>query len=248
MGSLRVQEARRRRLSDRLSRRQFRDAATGRTPACRSTRQRTLFHEFGHALHGLAVGCRLSEPGRHRGRTRLRRIPQQVHGTLDRQLPEMLTDARLPAPLIEAIGAGRRLRPGVRDGRASRVLVGRPRSASQSRNLADSARDRSCHAGRMRMPPTIAPRHGLAHFTHVFDGGYASAYYSYLWSEVLDADAIRPFRAGRHVRPRTRRTLPSRDLGVGDSRDPATSFIAFRGREPDRRVVCSGSADWPDRR
>ena len=75
-------------------------------------------------------------------------------------------------------------------------------------------------------------------FTHVFDGGYASAYYSYLWSEVLDADVFEAFTArgdlfDAELAGRLRREV----LAPGDSRDPLASFIAFRGRPPEESAL-----------
>jgi peptidyl-dipeptidase Dcp len=81
------------------------------------------------------------------------------------------------------------------------------------------------------MPAAIVPRHGLNHFSHVFDGGYASQYYSYLWAEVLDADAWEAFAHDpfdRDLADRYAREV----LARGDTRDPLASFIAFRGRAP----------------
>jgi peptidyl-dipeptidase Dcp len=87
-------------------------------------------------------------------------------------------------------------------------------------------------------PPAIGMRHKLAYFTHVFDGGYASAYYSYLWSEVLDADVFEAFQsAGDIFDPTLAAKLREEVLSPGDSRDPMTSFIAFRGRVPDESAL-----------
>ena len=81
-------------------------------------------------------------------------------------------------------------------------------------------------------------RHKLAYFTHVFDGGYASAYYSYLWSEVLDADVFEAFKsAGDIFDPALAAKLRHEVLAQGDSRDPMASFIAFRGRAPDESAL-----------
>jgi peptidyl-dipeptidase Dcp len=88
------------------------------------------------------------------------------------------------------------------------------------------------------MPASIAPRHGLTHFTHVFDGGYAGAYYSYLWSEVLDADAFASFtESGNLFDPLLAARFRREILAPGDSRDPMDSFLAFRGRAPDEQPL-----------
>jgi peptidyl-dipeptidase Dcp len=83
------------------------------------------------------------------------------------------------------------------------------------------------------MPAAIAPRYRLPQFGHVFGGGYASSYYSYLWSELLDEDAFAAFAArgdlfDKELAARFRREI----LAPGNSRDPLASFVAFRGRPP----------------
>jgi peptidyl-dipeptidase Dcp len=87
---------------------------------------------------------------------------------------------------------------------------------------------------RMQMPEEIAMRHRPPHFTHVFSGGYyASAYYSYMWSEVLDADAFAAFEeTGDVFNPDVARRLKRDVLSTGGSRDPAELYVAFRGRLP----------------
>jgi peptidyl-dipeptidase Dcp len=87
---------------------------------------------------------------------------------------------------------------------------------------------------RIGMPEEIAMRHRPPHHTHVFSGGYyASAYYSYMWSEVLDADAFAAFEeTGDIFNPEVARRLYQNVLSTGGSRDPAELYVAFRGRMP----------------
>jgi peptidyl-dipeptidase Dcp len=87
---------------------------------------------------------------------------------------------------------------------------------------------------RIGMPEEIAMRHRPPHFTHVFSGGYyASAYYSYMWSEVLDADAFAAFEeTGDIFNPEVARKLYDNVLSTGGSRDPGELYVAFRGRMP----------------
>ena len=84
------------------------------------------------------------------------------------------------------------------------------------------------------MPAEIAMRHRPPHFTHVFSGGYyAAAYYSYMWSEMLDADAFAAFEeTGDIFDPATAQKLKEFVLSAGGSRDPAELYVAFRGRLP----------------
>ncbi len=87
---------------------------------------------------------------------------------------------------------------------------------------------------RIGMPDEIAMRHRPPHFDHVFSGGgYASAYYSYMWSEVLDADAFAAFEeTGDIFDPATAKRLHDTIYAAGGSQDPAEAYKAFRGRLP----------------
>ena len=87
---------------------------------------------------------------------------------------------------------------------------------------------------RIGMPAEIVMRHRPPHFAHVFSGGgYASAYYSYMWSEVLDADAFAAFEeTGDIFDPATAKKLHDNVYAAGGSRDPAELYTAFRGRLP----------------
>ena len=87
---------------------------------------------------------------------------------------------------------------------------------------------------RIGMPAEIVMRHRPVHFQHIFAGsGYAAAYYSYLWSEVLDADAFVAFEEVGDVFDRgTAKKLHHHVYAAGGSRDPAELYTAFRGRLP----------------
>jgi peptidyl-dipeptidase Dcp len=87
---------------------------------------------------------------------------------------------------------------------------------------------------KLGMPDTIVMRHRTPHFAHIFSGdGYASGYYSYLWSEVLDADAFEAFaETGDIFHAETARRLHDNIYSAGYRRDPAEAYAAFRGRMP----------------
>ena len=87
---------------------------------------------------------------------------------------------------------------------------------------------------RIGMPDEIVMRHRPPHFDHVFSGGgYAAAYYSYMWSEVLDADAFAAFEeTGDIFDAATAKRLHDTIYSAGGSQDPADAYKAFRGRLP----------------
>jgi peptidyl-dipeptidase Dcp len=84
------------------------------------------------------------------------------------------------------------------------------------------------------MPAEIVMRHRLPHFQHLFSGGgYAAGYYSYLWSEVLDADAFAAFEeTGNTFDPAMAKRLRDYIYGAGNLRDPSEAYTSFRGRLP----------------
>jgi peptidyl-dipeptidase Dcp len=87
---------------------------------------------------------------------------------------------------------------------------------------------------RIQMPPEIVMRHRIPQFQHLFaGGGYAAGYYSYMWSEVLDADAFEAFKeTGDPFDPATAKRLRDYIYSAGNLRDPAEAYKAFRGRMP----------------
>jgi peptidyl-dipeptidase Dcp len=101
----------------------------------------------------------------------------------------------------------------------------------------------------IQMPAEIAMRHRTPHFQHLFSGGgYAAGYYSYMWSEVLDADAFEAFKeTGDVFDPATAKRLRDYIYSAGNLRDPAEAYKAFRGRLPavDALLKKRGLADVP---
>ena len=88
---------------------------------------------------------------------------------------------------------------------------------------------------RIGMPRAITMRHATPHFQHVFSGdGYSCGYYSYMWSEVMDADAFKAFEeAGDPFDPAMAELLATHIYSAGGSREAETLYQAFRGKMPD---------------
>ena len=94
----------------------------------------------------------------------------------------------------------------------------------------------------LSMPRAIGMRHATPHFAHVFAGdGYSSGYYSYMWSEVMDADAFAAFEeADGAFDPERARALEEHILSTGGSREPEELYIAFRGKLPGVEALLKG--------
>jgi peptidyl-dipeptidase Dcp len=92
------------------------------------------------------------------------------------------------------------------------------------------------------MPRAIRMRHATPHFAHVFAGdGYSSGYYSYMWSEVMDADAFEAFEeAGDPFDPEVAARLETHILSAGGSQEADALYTAFRGRMPGVEALLRG--------
>ena len=195
---------------------------------------RTLFHEFGHALHALLSDVTYPSLAGTAVSRDFVEFPSKImeHWIV---APEILIGLGMPAPLIAAIARADVAGQGFAtvEFLASAML---DLALHRRTDLAgfDAGVFEAAELERIGIPEPIGMRHRLPYFSHVFDGGYASAYYSYLWAEVLDGDAFEAFVEkgdlfDRATADRFRRQV----LAPGDSRDPMASFIAFRGRAPD---------------
>ena len=201
----------------------------------------TLFHEFGHALHGLLSRVRYPAQSGTSVRRDFVELPSQIYENWI-ALPETLrayarhveTDAPVPDALIERLLAAQGFNQGfgtVEYTAAALIDMALHQHAAPE-TIDVEAFERSFLAG-IGMPAEIGIRHRPAHFQHLFaGGGYAAGYYSYLWSEVLDADGFDAFKeAGDPFDAATAARLRVL-LSAGDTRDPMALYVAFRGRPP----------------
>lgn len=200
----------------------------------------TLFHEFGHALHGLLSQVRYPSQSGTAVRRDFVEFPSQVFEhwlsepqTLRRYALHEQTGEPIPETLLRRLLATRTFNQGFAtvEYTAAALLD----LAFHSEPLPDGdveAFEKSL-LERIGMPAEISVRHRPAHFQHLFAGsGYAAGYYAYLWAEVLDADGFAAFtEAGDAFDPALATRL--KDIyAAGDTRDPMALYIAFRGRAP----------------
>jgi peptidyl-dipeptidase Dcp len=205
----------------------------------------TLFHEFGHALHGLLSNVTYPEIAGTGVATDFVELPSQLYEHWLEQ-PELLrrfalhyqTGEPMPEDLLQRLIAARNFDRGF--GTVEYVACAlvdldfHSLDAAAAAEEIDSTKFENKALARIEMPDEIVMRHRPPHFAHIFaGGGYAAGYYSYMWSEVLDADAFEAFEeTGDIFDPATAKRLHDFVYSAGGSRDPADAYKAFRGRLP----------------
>jgi len=203
---------------------------------------RTLFHEFGHGLHGLLSNVTYE---RVSGTNVLRdfvELPSQLfEHWLDE--PEVLrrharhheTGEPIPETLIERLHRARHFNQGYETVRyTASALVDMAVHARTSSEPIDVVAFERAELERLGLPAAVGVNHRLVHFQHLFSGSsYAAGYYVYLWAEVLDADGFDAFvEAGDPFDPEVARRLARFIYSSGNSIEPGEAYRAFRGRPP----------------
>jgi peptidyl-dipeptidase Dcp len=202
----------------------------------------TLFHEFGHALHGLFA--RVTYP-KFSGTNVFRdfvEFPSQVnemwmldptvlanyavHHTTGEPMPaEFVEKLQASASFNEGYATSEYLAAALLDQAWHRISAAAEPvtdvAAFEARALADFGLDN----------PAVPPRYASTYFAHTFSGGYDAGYYSYIWSEVLDADTVEWFTENGGLTRANGDRFRSRLLGVGGSTDPLAAYRDFRGRD-----------------
>ncbi len=202
---------------------------------------RTLFHEFGHALHGLLSQVRYPAQSGTSVRRDFVEFPSQVYEHW-LSLPETLRRFALRhddgEPIPEALSARLLAARGFGQGAATveytaSALIDLALHTHPSPGSLDLEAFEREFLADIGMPSEIDIRHRPAHFQHLFaGGGYAAGYYSYLWAEVLDADGFEAFtEAGDPFEPALAARLRA-VLSAGDTQDPMQLYVGFRGRPP----------------
>jgi peptidyl-dipeptidase Dcp len=203
---------------------------------------RTLFHEFGHALHGLLSNVTYPLLAGTSVSSDFVELPSQLYEHW-LEVPEILQKyarhARagepMPQALLDRLLATRTFNQGFATVEYTAcALVDLDIHALPDAAKLDVSQFERDDLERIAMPAEIVMRHRLPHFQHLFSGGgYAAGYYSYMWSEVLDADAFEAFaETGNAFDPATAQRLRDWIYSAGNLRDPAEAYKAFRGRLP----------------
>ena len=202
---------------------------------------RTLFHEFGHALHGLSSNVAYpSLAGTAVARDYVEFPSQLLESWL--ATPEVLdhyalhfqTGKPIPAELVKKIARSEKFNEGFATVEyLSSALVDMKLHLAADGPIDPRAFEKATLAA-LGMPKEMVMRHRTTHFQHVFSGdGYSAGYYSYLWAETLSSDAFEAFvEAGGPYDKAVAKRLHDQVFSVGNTIDPADGYRAFRGKEP----------------
>jgi peptidyl-dipeptidase Dcp len=220
----------------------FSKAADGEPSLLSFDDARTLFHEFGHGLHGLLSDVTYPLLSGTSVSTDFVELPSQLFERWLEQ-PEILsryavhykTGKVMPEELIARLLKSAKFNQGFSNVEyLSSALVDLDLHDARTKDAIDVTKTEHDALEKIGMPEAISMRHRLPHFSHLFSGGgYAAGYYSYLWSEVLADDAFDAFREVNDLfDPATAKRLREFVLSAGYVRDPADAYRRFRGRDP----------------
>ena len=210
----------------------------------------TVFHEFGHALHGLVTKCTYpSVSGTSVARDFVETFSQFNENWAFQ--PEILaeyakhyqTGETIPDTLVAKILKAEKFNQGFMTSElcAASILdmkwhelteeeLARMSEGDQAANVA-AFEAKVCQE--MGLPEQIIPRYRTTYFNHIFNSGYSAGYYSYLWAEVLDKDAFEYFKQQGIYNPEVARSFRENLMERGGSEEPMVLYIRFRGAEPD---------------
>ncbi|QDC01210.1 M3 family metallopeptidase [Mesorhizobium sp. 8] len=202
---------------------------------------KTLFHEFGHALHGLLTEVTWPSVSGTSVSRDFVELPSQLYEhwltvpeVLEKHALHVATGKPMPKALLDKMLAARTFGAGFATVEFTASALVDMAYHARAEAPAEPLRFEAETLAKLEMPDTIAMRHRTPHFGHVFAGdGYSAGYYSYMWSEVLDADAFSAFEeTGDAFNPALAKKLKDNIYAAGGSKDPEELYKAFRGKMP----------------
>ena len=198
----------------------------------------TLFHEFGHALHSLLSN--VTYPGSSVPRDFVE-LPSQImeHWVLEPEVLKVyakhyLTGEVIPAEIVEKLDKSSKFNMGFTtvEYLAAALLDMEYHSIKEPVNFDIRAFEKAA-MDKYGLIPEIKPRYRSTYFNHIWAGGYSAGYYSYIWCEVLDADAFQAFKeTGNIFNKDVAARFEKEILSKGGTRDALEMYKAFRGKEP----------------
>jgi peptidyl-dipeptidase Dcp len=218
----------------------FAKAAPGEPTLLSFDDARTLFHEFGHGLHGLLSNVRYERLASTNVLRDFVELPSQLFEhwldepeVLKRHARHHRTGEAIPDALIAKLQRARHFNQGYETLRyTASAMVDMAIHARTSSEPVDIVEFERAELARIGLPHGVGVNHRLVHFQHLFSGGYAAGYYVYLWAEVLDADGYDAFiEAGDPFDPVVARRVARFIYSAGNSIEPGAAYRAFRGRD-----------------
>jgi peptidyl-dipeptidase Dcp len=201
----------------------------------------TLFHEFGHGLHGMLSKAHYPSLSGTAVSRDFVEFPSQVYEHWITEPTILQAHARnaagepMPKEMLESLLKAQTFNQGFSTVQqlSSAILDMRLHQLTELPADFDAGEWEAAQLRELGVPEQIGMRHRLPHFSHIFDGGYAASYYAYTWAEAMDADGFDAFKeAGNVFDPELAAKLRREVYEVGNTRDPAESYKAFRGRMP----------------
>ena len=208
---------------------------------------RTMFHEFGHALHGMLTKCNYKGVSGTAVAQDFVELPSQImeHWAVE---PEVLKvyakHYKTREPISDELIAKIENQALFNQGFMTTELLAAALLDMEMHNLTsteglDIAAFEKKVTDELGLIPQIAPRYRSTYFNHIM-GGYAAGYYSYLWAEVLDTDAFEAFKENGLFDQKTAGLFRANVLEKGGSEDPMTLYKNFRGQEPSIEPLLKG--------
>lgn len=211
---------------------------------------RTLFHEFGHALHGMLSDVTYPMVSGTSVARDFVELPSQLYEhwlgeqeIISKYAIHYKTGEAMPQDLIDRVKAAETFNQGFATVEyVSSALVDLELHTMKASDAQDVTQIEKDILAKIDMPKEIVMRHRTPHFSHVFSGdGYSAGYYSYMWSEVMDADAFQAFKdTGNVFDSEMADKLLTHIYSAGGSRDPAELYVAFRGKMPQIDALLEG--------
>ena len=200
----------------------------------------TLFHEFGHALHGLLSDCTYERTSGTNVATDFVELPSQFMESfaLDPQViatyaKHYQTGKPMPPEMVEKIKNSSRFNQGFMSTEyLAASLLDMDWHTLDKPEEKDSNAFEKAALDRIGLIPEIVSRYRSPYFAHIFSGGYAAGYYSYIWAEVLSSDAFQAFKEKGLFDPSTARAFRKYILSAGGTEEPMALYVKFRGSKP----------------